>query len=35
MKHLSRGVNVFVFNDSLQLVRQMAFDLYETYYANR
>ncbi|WP_222165446.1 DUF6311 domain-containing protein [Edaphocola aurantiacus] len=35
MQHLSRGVNVFVFNDSLQLARQMTFDLYETYYANR
>jgi hypothetical protein len=35
MKHLSRGINVFVFNDRMQLVRQAAFDLYETYYANR
>ncbi|MDT4850621.1 hypothetical protein FQZ97_847740 [compost metagenome] len=35
MQHLSRGVNVFVFNDSMQLVRQATFDLYETYYANQ
>jgi len=35
MKHLSRGINVFVFNDSMQLVRQATFDLYETYYANQ
>lgn len=35
MKPLSRGINVFVFDDRMQLVRQITFDLYETYYANR
>lgn len=35
MHHLNRGINIFIFDEQMQLIAQDYVDLYKTYYMNR